>query len=84
MNLQLQEIRGTVAVTPTPPNFELDPTLDLFPDQSITVVTATPTEFVGITGVADLTATQSVLVRGWLTLELGELVFYAEKVEPIP
>ena len=84
LNLQLQEIRGTVAVTPTPPNFELDPTLDLFQDQSITVVTAVPTEFVGIMGVADLTATQSVLVRGWLTLEFGELVFYAEKVEPIP
>lgn len=84
LNLQLQEIRGTVAVTPTPPTFELDPTLDLFQDQSITVETAAPTEFVGITGVADLTATQSVLVRGWLTLEFGELVFYAEKVETIP
>ncbi len=86
LNLQLQEIRGTVAVTPTPPNpnFELDPTLDLFPDQSITVVTATPTAFVGIMGVEGLMETQSVLVRGWLTLELGELVFYAEKVELIP
>ena len=66
IKLKDQVIRGTVNGTPTPPEFELDPASDLFPDASITVVTSSGTEFEGVTGVSGLAAGRTVRVRGLL------------------
>lgn len=66
IKLKDQVIRGTVNGTPTPPEFELDPASDLFPDASITIVTSSDTEFEGVTGVSGLAAGRTVRVRGLL------------------
>jgi hypothetical protein len=59
-------IRGTVNGTPTPPDFELDPASELFPDASISVETFSDTEFDGVSGVSGLVDGRAVRVRGLL------------------
>lgn len=66
IKLKDETIGGTVNGTPTPPEFELDPASDLFPDPSITVVTSSGTEFEGVTGVSSLANGRTVRVRGLL------------------
>ena len=66
------------------PNFELDPTSDLFVDQSISVRTSSVTEFDDVTGVGALLDNQAVRVKGLLFLQAGQLIFEAEKVDGTP
>ncbi|MEE8256516.1 MAG: DUF4382 domain-containing protein [Acidobacteriota bacterium] len=85
ITLTEQIIRGTVNGAPTPPTFfELTPALNVFPDPSITVQTGVATIFQGVTGTADLTNQQAVVVRGLLLLDAGQFRFLAQRVEALP
>ncbi len=84
ITLAEQIIRGTVNGAPTAPTFELTPAFNIFPDPSITVETGMATTFQGVTGTANLTDQQEVVVRGLLLLDAGQLHFLAQRVEALP
>ena len=85
ITLTEQIIRGTVNGPPTPPTFfELTPAFNIFPDPSITVETGVATIFQGVTGTANLTDQQAVVVKGLLLLDAGQLRFLAQRVEALP
>ena len=84
ITLTEQIIRGTVNGPPTSPTFQLTPAFNIFPDPSITVETGVATIFQGVTGTANLTDQQAVVVKGLLLLDAGQLRLLAQRVEAIP
>ena len=84
ITLTEQIIRGTVNGPPSSPTFQLTPAFNIFPDPSITVETGVATIFQGVTGTANLTDQQAVVVKGLLLLDAGQLRLLAQRVEAIP